>query len=120
MAYWPTRQDFMLEIRLLGQFELQHANHPVPLPSRPAQSLLAYLALTAGTAHRRERLAGMLWPDADEDNARSYLRHALWRIRRAIESDRPPSPYLLTDELAVSFNAGSDYWLDSCHPGQKR
>jgi WD40 repeat protein/ABC-type branched-subunit amino acid transport system substrate-binding protein/DNA-binding SARP family transcriptional activator len=103
----------MLEVRLLGQFALHLDGAIVVLHSRPAQSLLAYLALTAGTAHRREKLAGLLWPDSDEDNARNSLRHALWRIRRAIETDEVAAPYLLTDELAVSFNAGADYWLDA-------
>ncbi|MBV9323766.1 MAG: hypothetical protein JO352_08280, partial [Chloroflexi bacterium] len=102
----------MLEIRALGQFELRLNGVAVLLPSRPTQSLLAYLALTAGTAHRREKLAGMLWPDAEDDNARNSLRHALWRIRKAIEPDELATPYLLTDDLAVTFNAGADYWLD--------
>src|ERR671925_193146 len=103
----------MLEIRLLGGFELRLRGVPAPLQSRPAQSLLAYLALSAGTAHRREKLAGLLWPDAGDDNARSNLRHALWRIRKAIERDDGVAPYLLTHELAVSFNAGADYWVDA-------
>ncbi|TME29117.1 MAG: hypothetical protein E6I75_22730, partial [Chloroflexi bacterium] len=103
----------MLELRLLGQFDVRREGAMVVLPSRPAQSLLAYLALSAATAHRREKLAGLLWPEADENNARSNLRHALWRIRKAIEPDQVAAPYLLSDELAVSFNAGADYWLDA-------
>jgi WD40 repeat protein/ABC-type branched-subunit amino acid transport system substrate-binding protein/DNA-binding SARP family transcriptional activator len=102
----------MLELRLLGSFDVSLDGAPVAIPSRPAQSLLAYLAIGAGTAHRREKLAGLLWPDADESNARSNLRHALWRIRKAIEIDQSAAPYLLTDELAVSVNAGADFWLD--------
>jgi DNA-binding SARP family transcriptional activator len=102
----------MLELRFFGRFELRLDGALLLLPSRPAQSLLAYLALSAGTAHRREKLAGLLWPDADEDNARSNLRHALWRIRKAIEPDQVRTPHVLSDELAVSFNAGSNYWLD--------
>jgi DNA-binding SARP family transcriptional activator len=102
-----------LELRLLGTFEVCLEGAPVSLPSRPAQSLLAYLALSAGTAHRREKLAGLLWPDAEDANARSNLRHALWRIRKALEPDPGATPYLLTDELAVSFNAGADYGLDA-------
>ena len=77
----------MLEIRVLGQFERRRDGAVVQLPSRPAQSLLAYLVLTARTAHRREKVAGLLWPDSDEDNARNSLRHGLWRIRKAIEPD---------------------------------
>ena len=103
----------MLELRLLGSFEVRLDDTVVLLASRPAQSLLAYLTLNAGIAHRREKLAGLFWPDADEDNARSNLRHALWRLRKAIELKEAVAPYLLTDEFAVSFNAGADFWLDA-------
>jgi predicted ATPase/DNA-binding SARP family transcriptional activator len=100
----------MLEIRLLGQFDLCLANRPIELPSRPAQSLFAYLALRPGVPQRREKLAGTLWPDATDANARSYLRQALWRIRRALETaDRD---YLLADDLTIAFAADADYALD--------
>jgi DNA-binding SARP family transcriptional activator len=103
----------VLELRLLGQFEARLDDVPIALPSRPAQALVAYLVLTAGVSHRRERLAALLWPDAGETNARSYLRHALWRIRKSIEVGVPDeAQYLLTDDLTVAFNASSVYWLD--------
>ncbi|NIS79918.1 MAG: hypothetical protein GTO14_06875 [Anaerolineales bacterium] len=75
-----------LKIFLLGQFKLQNNDLVLELPSRPAQSLLAYLVLNTGISHRREKLAGMLWPDSTESNARGYLRQALWRIRKTLES----------------------------------
>lgn len=99
----------MLQVRLLGQFDVRLDGAPVEIPSRPAQSLLAYLLLTAGTPHRREHLAGLFWPDTIEANARSNLRHALWRLRGAIGGDR----YLLADTLTVTFNPDSGYWLDT-------
>src|SRR5258708_34823269 len=103
----------MLELRLLGQFEVRLDGLPLSIPSRPSQSLLAYLALTAGTAHRRERLGALLWPDAEDNNARSYLRHALWRLRKAVEAELPEdAQYLLADEYTVAFNAQSAHWLD--------
>jgi len=74
-----------LRIFLLGQFKLQAEDRLIELPSRPAQSLLAYLALNAGVTHRREKLASLLWPETTETNARSYLRQALWRIRKSLE-----------------------------------
>ena len=46
----------MLEIRLLGQFGLRREGETLSLPSRPAQSLLAYLVLNPGVSHRREQL----------------------------------------------------------------
>jgi len=103
----------MLEIRLLGTFDLRQAGKPIALSSRPAQSLFAYLVLNAGTAHRREKLAGLLWPDSMEETARDNLRHALWRIRKALPSD-PSAEYLLTDDLTITFKASTtDYWLDT-------
>jgi hypothetical protein len=37
----------MLEVKLLGKFEVQCNHQPVEIPLRAAQSLLAYLMLTA-------------------------------------------------------------------------
>lgn len=102
----------MLEIRLLGSFEVKHNKKTVSISSRPAQSLFAYLVLSAGTSHRREKLAGMLWPDSLEETARDNLRHALWRIRKAL----PPKQkieYLISDDLSIAFNASAEYWLDA-------
>ena len=98
----------MLSVRLLGQFSLELDGKPLDLPSRPAQALLAYLILNAGTAHRREKLAGLIWPDASETNARSNLRHALWRIRKTVGAD-----YLNADDISVAFNTDAPYTLDA-------
>lgn len=74
----------MLEVRLLGKFEVRLDGDRIEIPSRPAQTLLAYLILHAGTQQRHEKLAGLLWPDSTESNARRNLRTALWRLRTAI------------------------------------
>ena len=103
-----------LRIHLLGQFNLQAGDLSVDLPSRPAQSLLAYLALNAGITQRREKLASLLWPEATEGNARSYLRQALWRIRKALASDSlNGQEYLLVSDISVVFDDQSSYWLDA-------
>lgn len=104
----------MLEVRLLGQFDVRFDGEPIKVHSRPAQSLLAYLVLNAGISHRRERLAGLLWPDSAEANARSYLRQTLWRIRKALTAyPLPLRDYLQTDDISISFDEQSDYWLDA-------
>lgn len=100
----------MLEVKLLGQFEVKLGGKPAAIPSRPAQALFAYLILNANAAHRREQLAGLLWPDTSDENARSNLRHALWRIRKAIETKQT---YLITDDLSIRFDPDSQYWLDA-------
>ena len=101
----------MLEVRLLGTFAVKYKNKAVPLSSRPAQSLLSYLILKAGSPQRREKLAGLLWPDSLEETARDNLRHALWRVRKALPQEQP-TDYLLADDVSITFNASAAYWLD--------
>jgi WD40 repeat protein/class 3 adenylate cyclase len=103
----------MLQIRLLGQFDIRLDGKRVTIPTRAAQSLLAYLALTAGTPHRREKLAGTFWPDVTEEMARKNLRQELWRIRKAISAVQlTEGDTLIADELTLKFNREAAYWLD--------
>ena len=103
----------MLQIRLLGQFDIRLDKKRITITSRVAQSLFAYLALTAGTAHRREKLAGTFWPDTPEENGRKNLRQELWRIRKALSSGSTDAvDYLLANEYSITFNRNAAYWLD--------
>lgn len=106
----------MLVVKLLGQFDVRRDGTPLVIPSRPAQSLLAFLLLNAGIPHRREKLAGLLWPETPEANARRSLRQELWRLRKALG----PSPssegavsYLQSDDITITFAANSESWLDA-------
>src|SRR5262245_16314370 len=103
----------MLKIRLLGQFDVRLDGKRVTISSRAGQSLFAYLALTAGTPHRCEKLAGILWPDTNDENARKNLRQELWRIRKVISgAEHVGGDYLLADEFTLKFNREAEYWLD--------
>ena len=107
------RAGNVLEVRLLGQFDLRIDGQHVELPSRPAQSLFAYLVLNSGTAHRREKLAGLFWPEANESNARSNLRHSLWRIRQAVGvGRRTDCGALLADNVSITFERQPGCWVD--------
>jgi predicted ATPase/DNA-binding SARP family transcriptional activator len=101
----------MLEVRLLSTFEIKSDGAPIALPSRAAQSLFAYLTLNEGDVHRRERLAGMLWPDTTEGRARTSLRHELWLIRQAL-APTTAHDALITDKISVAFAPSEGYWLD--------
>jgi len=103
----------MLQIRLLGQFDIRMDGKRVTIPSRAGQSLLAYLVLTAGIPHRREKLAGIIWPETTEENARKNLRQELWRIRKAVSAQSSKDgEYLLADEFTLKFNRDAEYWFD--------
>lgn len=104
----------MLRILCLGQFRVETGIQPIEIPSRPAQSLFAYLTLNAGRVHRREMLAGLLWPDSSDENARGYLRQGLWRIRKALESAGVPwQDYFQIDEISVSYKIDSGAFIDA-------
>ena len=107
----------MLEVRLLGAFSIKSGQKSVALTSRPAQSLFAYLVLSAGSSHRREKLAGQLWPESREEAARDYLRHALWRIRKALGSVSA-AHLLKADDLSVTFVATEESRVDAAVVGR--
>ncbi|TAH51625.1 MAG: hypothetical protein EYC68_09685 [Chloroflexota bacterium] len=103
----------MLQVWLLGQFGIHIEGKRVVIPARAAQSLFAFLILNVGTPHRREKLAGMLWPELSDENARHNLRHELWRLRKALGAIQTlPAEYFLAEEFAIQFNPNADYWLD--------
>ena len=97
----------MLEIVLMGRFELQLNGESIDLASRQLQKLIAYLALNADKSVPRVKLAGTLWLDSSESTARKNLRHYLWRLRQAIGEE-----YLVSTRNSVAFNQTADYQLD--------
>lgn len=96
----------VLEVRLLGQFALSLGGKALDLNSRPAQALLAYLLLSPGQ-HRRERLAALLWPDADEDSARQNLRNNLWKLNKILGEG-----FVNADKISVGISDEAAYRLD--------
>lgn len=101
----------MLEVRLIGQFDIQYNGKQVTISARIAQSLFAFLILNPGRTYRREKLSGMFWPEATEEKARASLRYELWRIRKAL-SAHSQADYVIADEIHISFNALAEYSLD--------
>ena len=84
-----------LTISLLGSFQVTLNGEQVAhFGSDTARALLAYLAMHPGTAHRRDALAGLLWPEQPDAEALRNLRVALSRLRDAI-GDREADPPLL-------------------------
>src|SRR6185295_7781076 len=74
-----------LTLSLLGGFEARIGSAPpLPVTTRKAQALLAYLALTPGQSHPRDKLASLLWADTAPGTARNALRQALFALRRAL------------------------------------
>lgn len=73
------------------------------------RALLAYLAIERGRRHRREALAGLLWPDHPDHAARASLRQALHHLRVALG---PLSAGLIVSATDVAFDLGAGWRLD--------
>src|SRR5262249_44319857 len=71
-------------LTLLGGFALESADSAkLTLPTRKDRLLLAYLALSDRRPQSRERLAGLLWSDRAEAQARDVLKQSLAGLRQA-------------------------------------
>ncbi len=68
----------MNHLRLLGSPQLQISNKTIT-PDRRMAGVLAYLALEGPT--HKYKLAGFLWPNAEETTARNNMRQLLRRAR---------------------------------------
>jgi DNA-binding SARP family transcriptional activator len=82
---WEGEDVGRLDVRLFGPFQVTLDGEPITgFRSDKVRALLAYLCTETTGPHRREKLAGMLWPDWPESAARANLRRALTDLRSAI------------------------------------
>ena len=72
-----------LAIHLFGVPHILRDGAPVHVEQCKALAALAYLAL-APRAVARDELAALLWPDLDQQGARTMVPHALSTLQRAI------------------------------------
>jgi predicted ATPase/DNA-binding SARP family transcriptional activator/Tfp pilus assembly protein PilF len=103
-----------LSLSLLGPFEARLDQKVITdFATDKVRALLVYLAVEADHPHRRDTLAGVLWPDQPQQKARHSLRQAISHLRQVLgERDDGGSPFLLVTRQTVQFNAASDHWLD--------
>ena len=74
-------------LRLFGTFTLATGDGDhVPIRSRRARALLAFLFLTPGHKASREQLASLLWTDSGDEQARASLRQCLRGLRAELSA----------------------------------
>jgi DNA-binding SARP family transcriptional activator/Tfp pilus assembly protein PilF len=80
-----------LWLSLLGRFDCRTGDGaPIVFQTRKVRALVAFLAIHAGDAQSRDRLARLLWDDGTDAAARANLRKGLSRLRQALpETARP-------------------------------
>jgi len=81
MAQRPSQQG-LPTLQLLGMFRLTGADgEVVVVQGRRARAVLAYLTLAPGQTASRDRLAGLLWGDRGDAQARASLRQCLLELK---------------------------------------
>ncbi len=94
-----------LKLQFLGHFRAEsEAGDPLSIASKKGQALIAYLALTAGQRHSRDKLAMLLWSDRPDDRARHSLRQCVLTLRKDLGS--AADSVLLADDEGLAFDAG--------------
>ena len=77
--------------RLFGGFELRRNDGTeLTLNTRKTRALLAFLIAESGQWHSRERLAGLLWGDSAQTQARNSLNQALYELRKLEDASGEP------------------------------
>jgi len=95
----------MLRLSIFGRFRAADAlGNEIPIKSKKARALLAYLALPPGKERSREEVIALLWSERGDEQARSSLRQALSGLRKEL------------GEIAVGALKVTEEWL-SLDPG---
>jgi DNA-binding SARP family transcriptional activator len=102
-----------LRLSLLGPFQAELDGKPIAgFESDKVRALLAYLAAESAQPHSRAKLAGLLWPERPDSDARNNLRFALSNLRRAIGDREAAPPFLNVCRRTIQFNPESDSSVD--------
>lgn len=105
-----------LSLSLLGPYQVSLNGRNVEgFSSDKERALLAYLAVEFSQDHRRDALAGLLWPNMPDRTARNNLRLTLHRLRQTIGDinieDGEQDPILHVDRETIRLNQAS-CWVD--------
>jgi adenylate cyclase len=98
-----AREQRMLRLKIYGRFRAaDDLGNELPVKSRKARALLAFLALPPGKPRSREELMALLWSERGDEQARGSLRQALSGLRRDL-GDGPATALTFFDD-AVSLD----------------
>jgi DNA-binding SARP family transcriptional activator len=100
---------------LFGAFSAQvGGTQLVGLGRGKVQELLCYVLLHRDRSITREALAGLLWEYTTTDQARAYLRRALWKLNNVmkVQTGRAGPPFVITRKDSIAWNPLCDVTVD--------
>jgi DNA-binding SARP family transcriptional activator len=99
-----------ISLSLLGSIQAHSEGQAVAgFQPDKARTLLSCPAVKVHQSHRRDRVAGLLWPDRPNSTARVNLRHALNNLRIRLQDRQADLPLFLSYRQFIRFNPDSDY-----------
>ena len=102
-----------LGLSLLGEIEICLDGRLIEnLRSEKARALLFYIAVESDTAHRRDALVEMFWPEKPEGYGRNSLKQATALLKKAFGNNDTQEPFFFSSNREMHFNAGSLHWVD--------
>jgi DNA-binding SARP family transcriptional activator len=102
----------VLRLLTFGVPALESGDGSGPARVRPPRlAMLAVLAASGDRGVSRERLAGLLWPDSDEERARHSLRQALYELKQELGVDvvRTEAAAIALDPSRISSDVQDFY-----------
>ena len=102
----------MLNLTCFQAFNAIVDNQPVRFRSAKDRALLVYLVVEGGRAHRRDALAGLLWPDEPEQRARRNLSTTLLNLRNALDDRERQPPLIEVETQTIAFNGPIEQRID--------
>ncbi len=101
----------MMRITLLGACKIIASDGTDVTPrARKTRGMIAYLALAPGGSATRERLAGLLWSDRQEEQARGSLRQSVTELRAAFSGEDEDALRIDRDSIQLRLDAT---WVDA-------
>ena len=102
-----------LGLSLLGEIEICLDGRMVEnLRSEKARALLFFIVIESDTAHRRDALVEMFWPEKPEGYGRNSLKQATAILRKAFGNNDIEEQFFFSSNREMHFNAGSSHWVD--------
>ena len=101
-----------LSLFLFGTYQIaMDGNTHSQAISAKGRALLAYLAIE-GQPQLREKIAGLLWPEHSEAQARQNLSQVLHTLRGLLPSAGDQPPLLRITAQHIQLNPDADVWVD--------
>ena len=101
----------MLRIYLLGGCRVTLSDGSDGTPrAKKTRAVLAFLALTPDAAATRERVAGLVWSDRLEEQARGSLRQAITELRALFRDGDAGALHIDRDVMRVNLE---QVWIDA-------